>query len=152
MDPQVHKALYIGNVIKRLLVQVVVVGLALSLVSACSSGSSDYGTVSNDGSSVVVLTEDCKLILGAEDTAFPADFESLDVDAQYNEMQGYILLLYSIQPALQEPEAQKFVNDFLYSFETGEINGKTYSLENRLYRRFVIQFPRIVRDFYCQSL
>jgi len=125
-------------VFKRLLGQIVVVGLALSLVTACSSGSS-------------VGKEDCKLLLEAEDL-FSADYESLTKEDQATQAYVYISQLYIIQPLLQEPELQEFVNNFLKEAETGEIGGRTYSPESNIYLKHVKRFPRIMRDFYCESL
>ncbi len=123
---------------KRLLGQIVVVGLALSLVTACSSGSS-------------VGKEDCKLLLEAEEL-FSADYESLTKEDQATQAYVYISQLYAIQPLLQEPELQEFVNNFLKEAETGEIGGRTYSLESNIYLKHVKRFPRIMRDYYCESL
>ena len=115
--------------------QVVVVGLALSLVTACTSAGK----------------KDCKLLLEAKD-AFSANYRSLTPEAQAmqaspysigrDSVQVYILQLNSIQLLLQEPKLQEYVNDYLKDIET-------YPLEKVLTK--TTYFVNAV-DIYCKSL
>ena len=105
--------------LKRLLGQIVVVSLALTLVTACSSGTK----------------KDCKLLLEAKD-ALSADYRKLTPEAQAMQaspysittesVQVYILGLSSIQLLLQEPKLQEYTKDYLKDIES-------YSLEKKAY-------------------
>ena len=65
MNPQAHKTLQSKKVLKRLLGQLVVVSLALSLVTACSRA----------------VKKDCKLLFEAK-VMFKTDYSDLTPEAQ----------------------------------------------------------------------
>jgi len=118
-----------------LLSQIVVVSLALTLVTACSSAGK----------------KDCKLLLEAKEV-FKTDYSDLTLEAQamqtaryaigFKNVELYILQLNSIQFLLQEPKLQEYTNDYLKDIES-------YPREKKPIK--TSYFVNAV-DIYCNSL
>jgi len=118
-------------VLKRLLPQLIVVILALSTVTACSSSGK----------------KDCKLLLEAKEV-FKTNYNDLTPEAQatqtspyaitFMNVESYILQLKSIQLLLNEPKLREYVRDFLNGIE-GIPTQETANFVNGI-------------DIYCDSL
>ena len=117
--------------LKRLLPQLIVVILALSTVTACSSSGK----------------KDCKLLLEAKEV-FKTNYNDLTPEAQatqtspyaitFMNVESYILQLKSIQLLLNDPKLREYVRDFLNGIE-GIPTQETANFVNGI-------------DIYCDSL
>jgi type IV pilus biogenesis protein CpaD/CtpE len=125
-------------VFKRLLVQVVVVGLALSLVTACSSAGK----------------KDCGILLEAKEILKP-ETDAGSYNFTESSILRYVSKLQESQLLFQEPNLQRFISEYLSDNEVIFKITISSELENQMavgaLKRVNEKFVKSV-DTYCNSL
>jgi len=125
-------------VLKRLLGQIVVVSLALTLVTACSSAGK----------------KDCGILLGAKEILKP-ETDAGSYNFTESSILRYVTKLQESQLLIQEPNLQRFVSEYLSDNEVIFKITIASELDNQMavgaLKRVNEKFVKSV-DIYCDSL